>query len=93
MTTPSTGDAGAVKFMRGGTSRNGVAVTATEARVFDALTSEPTDPHIVAQRAQLTNVHKGEAGAKYCILLGRKGLAVRHGTRTFPKWSKAMRDE
>lgn len=77
-------------FMRGGTERGGVKVTATEARVYDALTDEPEWAESIARRAGLTNVHKAEAGAKYCILLTGKGLATKHGSRVFPKWSRSV---
>lgn len=76
-------------FMRGGTERNGVKVTATEAKVYDALTDTPEWPGVIANRAGLKNMHRSEAGAKYCILLVGKGLAMKHGTRMFPKWSRA----
>lgn len=80
-------------FMRGGTVRNGVKVTANEARVYDALTDDPDWPGVIARRAGLTNAHKSEAGAKYCILLVGKGLAVKRGTRVFPKWSRAKMEQ
>jgi hypothetical protein len=67
----------------------GVKLTSMEYRVFLALTDEPTDPAIVAQRAQLTNMHIAEAGAKYCIALTKKGLAVASGKRTSKKWARA----
>jgi hypothetical protein len=78
-----------MSFMRGGTERRGIKVTRTEALVYDALTETPEWPGIIANRAGLKNMSRSEAGAKYCILLVGKGLAIKHGTRMFPKWSRS----
>jgi hypothetical protein len=68
---------------------NGVALTPTEMKVYQALTTGPDWPELIACRAGLKNMHKGEAGAKYCIALTKKGLAKKHGRRSAPQWSRA----
>jgi hypothetical protein len=68
----------------------GVKLTSMEYRVFLALTDEPTDPAIVAERAKMTNTHMAKVGAKYCIALTKKGLAVVSGKRTSKKWALAV---
>jgi hypothetical protein len=67
----------------------GKKVTPTEARVYAALSVDPEWSHTIAQRAGLRSMSMGEAGARYCISLTKKGLAIKHGTRSCPKWSKA----
>jgi hypothetical protein len=67
----------------------GIKVTPTEARVYEALTAEPMWSAIIADRAKIRSMSMGEAGARYCISLTKKGLAKKHGTRSFPKWSRA----
>jgi hypothetical protein len=68
--------------------RNGVYLTPTEARVFDALTDIPESPRSIAIRAGLTNIHQAEAGAKYCIALVKKGLAERTINRGIRTWAR-----
>jgi hypothetical protein len=71
-----------------GEVRNGVGLTPMEAKVFDALTDMPEGPRTIANRAGLTNVHKAEAGAKYCISLVKKGLAERTIKRGARMWAR-----
>jgi hypothetical protein len=71
----------------------GVELTPMEYRVLLALTDEPTSPGIIAQRAALTNMNIAEAGARYCIALAKKGLAVASGKRTSKKWARTAKPE
>lgn len=68
---------------------NGVQLTPRETEVYYALTSEPSWPGIIAGRAGIRTVSRSETAAKYCISLVRKGLAKKHGTAMFPKWSRS----
>lgn len=67
---------------------NGIHVTPREAQVYAALSAFPEWPHQIAQRAGIRSMSMGEAGARYCISLTKKGLAEKHGTRTSPKWAR-----
>jgi hypothetical protein len=71
-----------------GEVRNGVGLTPIEAKVFDALTDIPEGPGTIAERAGLTNMHKAEAGARYCIALVKKGLAERTINRGVRTWAR-----
>ena len=68
---------------------NGIKLTPREAQVYEALSAYPEWPHQIAQRAGIRSMSMGEAGARYCISLVKKGLAEKHGTRMHPKWSRA----
>lgn len=67
---------------------NGIRVTPREKQVYEALSMFPEWPHQIAQRAGIRSMNMGEAGARYCISLTKKGLAEKHGTRMSPKWSR-----
>jgi hypothetical protein len=68
---------------------NGVQLTPRETEVYNALTNEPDWPGVIANRAGIRTISRSETAAKFCIALVRKGLAKKHGTAMFPKWSKA----
>lgn len=68
---------------------NGIKVTPREAQVYEALSVDPEWSGVIARRAGLHSMSLSEAGARYCISLTKKGLAMKHGTRSFPKWSRA----
>lgn len=66
-------------------------MTPRQKQVYDALTDEFQPAHTIARLAALTNMHREEAAAKYCIQLTKGGWAERRGTRMFPEWRRAPR--
>ena len=65
-------------------------MTPMEAHFYAALTSEPSFPGQIANRAGITNrASPQETAAKFCRRLVKKGLAVRTGSAMHPKWHRA----
>ncbi len=64
-------------------------ITPRERDIYNVLGSEPLSCWEVARLAEIKTMSRGETAAKYCISLTKKGLAVKHGSRMFPKWSRA----
>lgn len=64
-----------------------VKLTPREQQILAALTSEPSCSWEIARRAGIHTMSRGETAAKFCISLTKKGLAEKHGTRMFPKWT------
>ena len=65
-------------------------MTPMENRIYVALTSEPSFPGQIADRAGLRNyASPRETAATFCRRLVKKGLAVRTGPAMHPRWHRA----
>jgi len=67
--------------------RDDVKLSEREQQVFDVLTWEPMRAGQIASAAGFKTISPRETAAKYAIQLVAKGLATRHGTRSFPRWA------
>jgi hypothetical protein len=66
-----------------------IKITPRERDIYNVLSDVPLSSSEIAQRVGICWVSPSEAAARHCISLTKKGLAVKRGSRMFPKWARA----